>query len=98
MRRKASRQEVALDEVEETLASPREEGMARVEVKERLRQLLERLPARQRTTVILRIFEGLSFREVAAVQGISENAAKVNFHHALVRLKTWWIEEERHDA
>ena len=35
----------------------------------------------------LRINEELPFKEVAEIAGCSENAAKVNFHHAVRRLR-----------
>lgn len=53
----------------------------------RLRRALEELPERQRLVVELRAFEELSFREIGEIVGSSEDAAKVNFHHALKRLR-----------
>jgi RNA polymerase sigma-70 factor (ECF subfamily) len=55
----------------------------------RLRRLVERLPARQRTVLALRVFADLPFAEIARAEGISENAAKVSFHHAAHRLRAW---------
>jgi RNA polymerase sigma-70 factor (ECF subfamily) len=57
------------------------------EEKARLREAVEGLPPKQRLVVELRVFEDLSFREVAEVVGSSEDAAKVNFHHALKKLR-----------
>ena len=37
----------------------------------------------------LRVFEELPFRDVARAAGCTENAAKVNFHHAVKRIKEW---------
>ncbi len=48
---------------------------------------LERLPPKQRLVVELRLFHELSFDEVAAIAGSSEDAAKANFHHAVKRLR-----------
>lgn len=61
-----------------------------LEKKERrtlLRKLMTRLPQRQRQVVTLRIDGELPFAEVASVLGITENSAKVNFHHAVKRLR-----------
>jgi DNA-directed RNA polymerase specialized sigma24 family protein len=33
------------------------------------------------------VFGDLAFAEVARAEGITENAAKVNFHHAVRRLR-----------
>ena len=52
-----------------------------------LRAAIEELPPKQRMVLELRIYDELSFREVAALAKCSENAAKVNFHHAVKRLR-----------
>jgi RNA polymerase sigma-70 factor (ECF subfamily) len=52
-----------------------------------MRRAIEDLPPKQRLVLELRVYEGLSFREVAKAVGSTENAAKVNFHHAVKRLR-----------
>ena len=47
------------------------------------------LPPRQRSVLTLRVFGELPFAEIARAEGISENAAKVSFHHAVRRLQDW---------
>jgi RNA polymerase sigma-70 factor (ECF subfamily) len=63
------------------MASPSSEERAR------LRRAIAELPPRQRLVVELRVFDDLSFREIGDVVGSSEDAAKVNFHHALKALR-----------
>ncbi|HUH02706.1 MAG TPA: sigma-70 family RNA polymerase sigma factor [Kofleriaceae bacterium] len=53
----------------------------------RLRAAIEALPPKQRQVLELRIFDELPFREVAALADCTENAAKVNFHHAVKKLR-----------
>ena len=53
----------------------------------RARALVEDLPEKQRMAVTLRIDEGLSFREIGALIGSSEGAARVNYHHGIRRLR-----------
>ena len=53
----------------------------------RAREMLERLPEKQRLSVSLRIDEGLSFREIGEVIGSSEGAARVNYFHGIRRLR-----------
>jgi RNA polymerase sigma-70 factor (ECF subfamily) len=53
-----------------------------------LRRALERLPPKQRMVVELRVFEDLSFKEVGRIVDSSEDSAKVNYHHALKRLRS----------
>jgi RNA polymerase sigma-70 factor (ECF subfamily) len=61
--------------------------MAAAEDGARLRAAVARLPPKQRLVLELRVYDELPFREVAEVAGCSENAAKVNFHHAVKRLR-----------
>ena len=58
-----------------------------VERRQRLVAAVERLPPKQRLVVELRVFEELPFREVAEIADCSENAAKVNFHLAVKKLR-----------
>lgn len=53
----------------------------------RARERLAELPEKQRLAVILRVFEGMSFREVGQAIGSSEGSARVNYHHGIRRLR-----------
>jgi RNA polymerase sigma-70 factor (ECF subfamily) len=53
----------------------------------RLRRAMATLPERQRMTVMLKIHEGLKYREIAKVLGCSVGTVKAHFHHALTNLK-----------
>jgi RNA polymerase sigma-70 factor (ECF subfamily) len=46
-----------------------------------------RLPEQQRATVILRIWNGLSYAEIAETLGRSEATVRSNMHHALAALR-----------
>jgi RNA polymerase sigma-70 factor, ECF subfamily len=54
-----------------------------------LRKAVERLPYKQKMVVTLRIYQDLSFEEIGEALDIRANSAKVNFHHALEKLKDW---------
>lgn len=53
----------------------------------RMRLAVLKLPRRQREVVTLRLDADLSFAEIGEVVGITENNAKVHFHHAARRLR-----------
>ena len=53
----------------------------------RLRAAIGKLPPKQRLVVELRVFDDLAFKEVAELAECSENTAKVNFHHAVKKLR-----------
>ncbi len=60
----------------------------------RVREAVARLPEKQRLSVELRLFEGLSFREVAEATGSTEGAARVNYHYGIGRIREW-LDEHR---
>jgi RNA polymerase sigma-70 factor, ECF subfamily len=53
----------------------------------RLRSAIEKLPPKQKLVLELRVFDDLSFKEVAELADCTENTAKVNFHYAVKRLR-----------
>lgn len=55
---------------------------------QRVRDALARLPAPQRQAIELAYFDGLTFRQVAAVTGVSEGTAKSRIRLGLQRLAT----------
>ena len=73
-------------------------GSARLEREERahqVRALVARLPRRQREVLTLRIDAELSFAQIARTLSITENNAKVHFHHATRRLAALVAEEDQ---
>jgi RNA polymerase sigma factor (sigma-70 family) len=48
-----------------------------------LRRAIESLPPRQKSTLILRVFEELPYKEIARVMGCTVGTAKANFFHAV---------------
>lgn len=71
------------------------EAIERTQLERRLRVAIAKLPRRQREVLTLRIDAELPFAEIAATLEISENAAKVTFHHAARRLRAVMGEEGR---
>jgi len=52
-----------------------------------LSSALNDLPEKQRHTVMLKVYQGLKYREIAAITGCSEGTAKANFHFGVKRLR-----------
>jgi len=52
-----------------------------------LRGAIEKLPPKQKLVLELRVFDDLSFKEVAELAECTENTAKVNFHYAVKKLR-----------
>lgn len=52
-----------------------------------LQQHIDQLPFRQRTALVLRVYEDLSFKEIAEIMECPYDTAKANYRHALMRLR-----------
>jgi RNA polymerase sigma-70 factor (ECF subfamily) len=81
------------EDAHETEGEPTEaDAHQRLEDREQqkaLREAVAQLPRRQREVLLLRIDGDLPFAEIASMLGITETNAKVNFHHAVQKLKAW---------
>ncbi len=75
-------QELGAVAVAESGHDPSEEAV-KAEQKKQVRQALESLPARQRATLILAYYQGLSYREVAEVMVCSIGTVKTQMYRAL---------------
>lgn len=49
---------------------------------------VEKLPDRQRVALVLRVYEDLSFNEIAEIMECPYDTAKANYRHALMKLRT----------
>jgi RNA polymerase sigma-70 factor, ECF subfamily len=90
VRDRAREEPAAPDAIDLRAAPTRPTGAARIiagEDQARLRRAIEGLPPKQRMVLELRVFDELPFKEVADLADCTENAAKVNFHHAVKRLR-----------
>ncbi|HBW83273.1 MAG TPA: RNA polymerase subunit sigma-70 [Gammaproteobacteria bacterium] len=63
------------------------------ELNQRIVEKLSQLPLAQRLVVELKVFQSMTFEEIADVQDISENTAKTRFYAALKKLKQTMEEE-----
>lgn len=92
-RRKKRRGEVNLDIAANfpDLRTPPDAKAARAEAFARAARELASLPEKQRGAVTLRIYEGLSFREIGEIIGCSEASARVNYHHGIQKLREMLI-------
>ena len=57
------------------------------ELNQRIVERLNQLPLAQRLVVELKVFQSMTFEEIADMQDISENTAKTRFYAALKKLK-----------
>src|SRR5258708_2125410 len=86
----------ASDERIASTAESASDALLRGERAGQVRAAIARLPKKQRTTLILRVYHELPHEEIAAILGSSVGAVKANFFHALNNLKKLMREAGTH--
>ncbi len=66
--------------------------------RQRLYAALEKLPAKQRAVITLKVEQGLSYQEISQVLGGTAGAARVNYCQALKTLKKIFHSEDEHEV
>jgi RNA polymerase sigma-70 factor (ECF subfamily) len=77
--------------------SPESDLVSR-EDRQRLYAALEKLPAKQRAVITLKVEQGLSYQEISQVLGGTAGAARVNYCQALKTLKKFFQSEDEHEV
>ncbi len=72
-----------------------ESHLVHTAVAELLQGEVEKLPFRQRTALMLRVYEDMSFQEIAEIMDCPYDTAKANYRHALLKLKN--VFDDRQD-
>lgn len=91
-RRRADRRhrlDVPVDEADAATEYDALDDMVADETQRRVRRALDRLTPMQREVFVLRVNEGLSYREIADVAGTTEGAARVHYHNAMRAVKEY---------
>ncbi len=76
-------------ELDGSILPLRTANLVAAEVWRRVVARLDDLPAKQKLAFELRVFEELTFKEIASFAECSEKSAKANYHHAVKRLRGW---------
>lgn len=91
-RRRAERRRPQGTELADDAAATEYDALDEVvagEAEARVRQAIQRLTPTQREVFVLRVTEGLSYREIAGAVGTTEGAARVHYHNAMRAIKEW---------
>jgi RNA polymerase sigma-70 factor (ECF subfamily) len=75
------------DELPETVASPFRDPAEGGELRRRLKEALETLPARQRAVIVLHDVEGYKHAEIGKMLEIPEGTARSDLHYARSQLR-----------
>lgn len=76
-----------VEDVPLAVSARAESGLVHGAVAELIQKHVDTLPMKQRTALILRIYEDLSFKEIAEIMECPYDTAKANYRHALMKLK-----------
>lgn len=85
--RKHSRETLTSDTLDVGVESQIESQMIALDLRSILQAEIDKLPERQKTALILRVFDDLSFKEIAELMTCPYDTAKANYRHALLKLK-----------
>lgn len=76
-----------IDNVHLAVDATAETTLVHTAVSEILHDEVEKLPFRQKTALVLRVYEDLSFKEISDIMECPYDTAKANYRHALMKLK-----------
>lgn len=79
---------ISLDKINLAVSAQAELKLEQTALNLLIQKAVSELPERQRMALVLRVFEDLSFKEVAEVMECPYDTAKANYRHALLKLKT----------
>jgi RNA polymerase sigma factor (sigma-70 family) len=83
------RKEKKITSIEETHESDIISDLQYSDLNEILHRALDRLPEQQKTPVLLRDYEGYSYREIGEITGLSEAQVKINIYRGRLALKNY---------
>ena len=89
-RRRAAKRRPEGDELQDDAAVTEYDALDEVvagETERQVRQAIDRLTPTQKEVFILRVTEGLSYKEIAETVGTTEGAARVHYHNAMRAVK-----------
>ncbi len=92
--RSSKRETVEIDKVNVAVSAQAEKGLVHQDIQEALIEEVERLPDKQRTALKLRIYEDLSFKEIAQIMDCPYDTAKANYRHGLMKIRSVFKEND----
>lgn len=77
-----------IDDVQLGVAAVAETTLVQGSIADLLQKFVDLLPPRQKMALVLRVYEDMSFQEIANIMECPYDTAKANYRHALMKLKT----------
>lgn len=79
---------ISMDHVQLSTKATAESSLVENDIREILKLEVARLPDRQRMALELRIYEDLSFQEIAEIMECPYDTAKANYRHGILKIKS----------
>ena len=83
------RREKRMASFDDSLKESMSHETAYSDLNEILHEALERLPEQQKTAVLLRDYEGYSYKEIGEIMGMSESQVKISIYRGRIALKNY---------
>lgn len=78
---------VSVDDLPLAVSARAETSLVHEAVARMIQKHVDTLPMKQRTALILRVYEDLSFKDIAEIMECPYDTAKANYRHALMKLR-----------
>lgn len=92
--RESRHETMDIEHVHLAVSAVAETTLLHTAVADLLHEQVEKLPFKQRTALVLRVYEDLSFKEIAEVMECPYDTAKANYRHALLKLRQIFEEQQ----
>lgn len=83
-----------IDDVHIAVGAVAESNLVQTALASQIQEEVDKLPVRQKTALVLRVYEDLSFKEIADIMDCPYDTAKANYRHALMKLKESFEQRE----
>lgn len=84
---RATKDTVNIDNVQISIGGLSTEGLEKEGLREMIREFVDELPEKQKTALTLRVYDDLSFKEIADIMECPYDTAKANYRHGLMSIK-----------
>lgn len=84
---RATKDTVNIDTIQISIGGLSTEGMEREGVRDMIKGFVDELPEKQKAALTLRIYDDLSFKEIAEIMECPYDTAKANYRHGLMSIR-----------
>jgi RNA polymerase sigma-70 factor (ECF subfamily) len=92
--REFRRDTVDVENIHLAVGAVAEATLVHTAVADILQKEVEKLPFKQKTALVLRVYEDLSFNEIADIMECPYDTAKANYRHALLKLRETFEQQQ----